>query len=190
MPRALAECDPSIPVELVSLLVREQFPQWSELPVRAVEPGGWDNRTFRLGSALVVRMPSRSVYVPQVEKEHRWLPVLAPLLPLPIPSPVAMGKAGHGYPWPWSVYRWLDGAPSSPSNVVDLNEFARDLARFLRVLQSVDARGGPAPGEHNFFRGGPVASYDQETRAAIVALSDQIDVSAATRIWESALQTS
>lgn len=38
--------------------------------VRAVDPGGWDNRTFRLGADLLVRLPSRARYVAQVAKEQ------------------------------------------------------------------------------------------------------------------------
>ena len=49
---------------LVAALIREQFPQWSERVVVPVEPGGWDNRTFRLGDDLLVRLPSHARYVP------------------------------------------------------------------------------------------------------------------------------
>ena len=92
--------------ELVSRLVASQFPQWAELPVRPVDVDGWDNATFRLGERMSVRLPSSQAYVEQVEKEHRWLPILAPQLPLPIPEPLAKGKPGCGFPRPWSVYRW------------------------------------------------------------------------------------
>src|SRR6266540_7318357 len=71
---------------LVSRLLAAQFPHWADLPVAPVELDGWDNTTFRLGAELAVRLPSADVYVPQVEKEQRWLPILAPQLPLPIPA--------------------------------------------------------------------------------------------------------
>ena len=51
---------------------------------------------FRLGELMSVRLPSSQAYVEEVEKEHRWLPILAPQLPLPIPEPLAMGKPGCG----------------------------------------------------------------------------------------------
>ena len=98
-----------IDAALVRRLVDRQFPQWADLPIRPVEFGGWDNRTFHLGDAMTVRLPSAATYALQVEKEQRWLPRLAPLLPLPIPAPVAMGKPAEGFPWPWSIYRWIDG---------------------------------------------------------------------------------
>ncbi|HEU4578511.1 MAG TPA: aminoglycoside phosphotransferase family protein [Polyangiaceae bacterium] len=175
--------------ELVTSLIRDQFPAWSGLAVVPVQPGGWDHRTFRLGPELLVRLPSRAIYAPQVDKEQRWLPVLAPRLPLPIPTPVAQGKPGNGYPWSWSVYRWLEGSVPSATSAIDLDlgELARELARFLRALHGIDATLGPRAGEHNFFRGGPVATYDAETRDALAALADRIDVARATAIWEAAL---
>jgi aminoglycoside phosphotransferase (APT) family kinase protein len=96
-----------IDVSLVGQLVAAQFPQWADLSIRPVKFGGWDNRTFHLGEDMAVRLPSSAGYALQVEKEHRWLPRLAPLLPLPIPIPLAMGAPANGYPWHWSVYRWL-----------------------------------------------------------------------------------
>jgi aminoglycoside phosphotransferase (APT) family kinase protein len=123
----------------------------------------------------------------QVRKEHRWLPVLAPQLPLPIPVPVAMGEPAEDYPWNWSVYRWIDGVPSSIAAIDDLTDFAVRLAHFLVCLQRIDATGGPAPGQHNFFRGGPLETYDAETRTAITAARDLIDAELATAVWGSGL---
>ena len=93
--------------------------EWAGLPVEPVVPGGHDHRTFRLGSELSVRLPSAEGYAQQVAKEQRWLPELAPLLPLEVPSPVARGVPGEGYPFEWSVYRWLEGAPASAGPVRD-----------------------------------------------------------------------
>jgi aminoglycoside phosphotransferase (APT) family kinase protein len=145
---------------LVSRLVAAQFPQWADLPIRRVEPGGWDNVTFRLGTDMLVRLPSADRYAGQVSKEHRWLPVLAGQLPRAIPVPLGQGAPGYGYPWPWSVYRWLDGEPAAVDRVADLGQFAADLAGFLAALYRIDPFGGPPPGEHNFFRGGSLAVYD------------------------------
>ena len=78
---------------LVSRLIKEQFPQWANLEIEPVEHSGHDNRTFHLGEEMTVRLPGGEEYVPQVEKEMKWLPVLAGRLSLPISSPVAQGKA-------------------------------------------------------------------------------------------------
>ena len=110
----------SITSGLVSDLVAMQFPQWAHLPVTPVDLDGNDNTTFRLGDELSVRLPSAEDYVPQVAKEHRWLPLLAPHLPLPIPEPVARGDPALGFPRPWSVYRWLSRwSPRLPSGCND-----------------------------------------------------------------------
>jgi aminoglycoside phosphotransferase (APT) family kinase protein len=176
-----------IDAALVTRLVASQFPQWAELPITPVEFDGWDNRTFRLGVDMSVRLPSAEAYTAQVEKEHRWLPILAPRLPLPIPVPLAMGVPAEGYPWNWSVYRWLEGAPASTGRIDDLNEFATTLARFLASLQQIDPADGPPPGQHNFFRGGPLETYDAETRNAIAALDDRLAAEPATAVWETAI---
>jgi aminoglycoside phosphotransferase (APT) family kinase protein len=177
----------AITPELVARLVAEQFPRWAGLPIVPVPESGWDNRTFRLGDRLTARLPTAEWYVAAVEKEHTWLPRLAPRLPLPIPAPVALGSPGAGYPWPWSVRRWIDGRPAAVGRIAEPVAFARDLAGFLVALWGVDAACGPAAGAHSFHRGGAPAVYDEETRAALDALGSQVDRPAATRMWDRAL---
>jgi len=177
-----------IDVSRVRRMVATQFPHWADLPIGRVEPGGWDNYTFHLGDNMMVRMPSAERYAAQVDKEHQWLPRLAPLLPLPIPVPLAMGQPADGYPWNWSIYQWLDGESANVATIADLSHFASDLAQFLAALQQIDPSDGPPPGPHNFYRGGPLATYDMETRDAIGALNGRIDTNGATDVWEAALQ--
>jgi len=176
-----------IDVSLVRRLL-VQFPQWADLPVKRVEFDGWDNTTFRLGEDLSVRLPSAQAYAGQVEKEHRWLPRLAAHLPLSIPVPLAMGVPANGYPWHWSVYRWLEGENATIKSIADLQQFATALAQFLAALQRIDPADGPPPGQHNFFRGGPLTTYDSETRDAIATLRGRIDADAVTAVWEAALR--
>ena len=178
---------PAVDEHLARRLVDSQFPQWADLPVTPVEHGGVDNRTFRLGERMTVRLPSADWYALQVAKEQRWLPVLAPRLPLPIPTPVARGAPGEGYPYAWSVYRWLEGEIASESRIADLTEFATTLAGFLVALGRVEAADGPGPGRHNFFRGGPLTTYADETIDAIEALGDEIPGDAARRVWDDAV---
>lgn len=178
---------PDINVPLVTRLIAAQFPQWAHLPIRPVEFDGWDNRTFRLGAELSVRLPSAEHYIQQVAKEQRWLPRLATHLPLPIPTPLAQGAPCDAYPWPWSVYGWIEGEHASRERIADLKRFATELAHFLLALQRIDPAGGPPPGPHNFYRGGPLTVYDGETRRAIAALAGEIDTAATSAIWESAL---
>jgi aminoglycoside phosphotransferase (APT) family kinase protein len=175
-----------ITAEVAARLVAAQFPQWAALPVTPVAHSGQDNTTFRLGEELSVRLPSASC-VPQVAKEHRWLPVLGPQLPLPVPEPVAMGRPGAGFPRPWSVYRWIAGEPASVARVADLTAFAAGLAGFLTALHAIDAAGGPPAGAHNFFRGGPLATWDEQTRQLIRQAAGDIDADAAASVWDTAL---
>lgn len=177
----------TITADVAARLVAGQFPQWAGLPVVPVELNGWDNTTFRLGDELSIRLPSADWYTAQIAKEHRWLPVLAPSLPLPIPVPVAMGGPSGEFPRPWSIYRWIPGEPASPGKVADLARFASSLAGFLTALQATDASDGPAAGEHNFFRGGQLATYDEQTRQLIRLRADDIDASAAIKVWDAAL---
>jgi aminoglycoside phosphotransferase (APT) family kinase protein len=173
---------------LVSRLVGTQFPRWAGLPVRPVQAGGVDNVTFRLGEELAVRLPSGPEYVSGVVKEQRWLPVLAGQLPLPIPELMAVGEPGCGFPWPWSVYRWIDGAPLTDQMAGDFRWLAAGLADFLAALYRIDPAGGPPPGPHNFFRGGPLTVYDGETHEALAALTGHIDTALAAEVWQAALQ--
>lgn len=179
----------AIDASLVRRLVATQFPQWANLPVTPVASGGWDHRSFHLGEDMAVRLPSAAAYSQQVEKEQRWLPRLAPFLPLAIPCPLTMGKPADGYPWPWSVYRWIEGETAAVERIADLRAFATTLADFLIVLQRIDAGDGPKAGPHNFYRGGKLSVYDAETRHAIAALDGRINTDAVTAVWDAALAT-
>jgi aminoglycoside phosphotransferase (APT) family kinase protein len=179
----------AIDASLVRRLIARQFPQWENLPIKPVEFSGWDNRTFHLGEHMTIRFPCAEEYSKQVEKEQFWLPKLAPLLPLKIPVPIAMGKPGEGYPWHWSVYKWLDGDTASIERINDICQFAIALAEFLVALQQIDTTDGPMAGAQNFYRGGPLAVYDSETRQAIKALGDNPNAKIMIEIWDAALSS-
>ncbi len=179
----------AVDTDQVRRLVAEQFPQWAGLPVRLVANGGWDNRTFHLGPRMSVRLPSAAEYALAVEKEHRWLPVFAPRLPLPIPAPLAKGEPGAGYPFSWSIYEWLDGEPASADRIADPVRFALDLAEFLAALHGIDTTDGPGPGKHNWYRGGTLRTYDGGARRALTALDGHVDTELAGEIWQHALDT-
>jgi aminoglycoside phosphotransferase (APT) family kinase protein len=176
-----------IDVSLVRHLLAEQFPHWADLPIEPVLPRGTDNALYRLGEQMVARLPRLERVATTLEKEIAWLPRLAPLLPLAVPIPLAEGMPTEEYPCPWAIYTWLEGESAVAQNIADPTRFAADLAGFIVALQAIDPSGGPEPGEHNFFRGVPLAERDADTRASIVALADEIDVEAVTAAWEDAL---
>jgi aminoglycoside phosphotransferase (APT) family kinase protein len=174
----LPPAETPIDIALVRALLAEQQPDLAALPL--VDAGeGWDNRMFRLGDDLVVRLPRRAIAAPLIEQEHRWLPILAPQLPLAIPSPVHIGRAGCGFPWPWSVTRWL---PGQTALVVDFDHLqaARDLAGFLRALQQ------PAPDDapRSSWRGVPLVARDPLLRKDLARAEDRVDRAAVAETWE------
>ena len=176
-----------IDVDLVRRLIASQFPHWADLAIKRIEPGGWDNCSFRLGDTMVARLPSAGCYRLQVEKEQRWLPILARDLPLPIPMPRALGRPDDDYPWHWSIHAWLDGENASRAKLRDPLEFARSVAHFLTALHRIDAAKGPVPGAHNFHRGGALNHYDRQTRDLVTRLGGSIDVPKAVHLWDAAL---
>jgi aminoglycoside phosphotransferase (APT) family kinase protein len=178
----------AIDAPLVRRLLAAQFPEWAELPIERVPSAGTDNAIYRLGGDMTVRLPRIGLATGQVEREHRWLPKLAPHLPLAIPTPLAMGVPAEGYPWHWSVYRWLEGE-NATADRLDLRKAATDLADFITALQRIDPTGGPLAGVER-SRGVPLAARDTETRAAIAALQDVLDMDAVTSRWEAALRAS
>ncbi len=147
---------------LIARLLKEQAPHLAGL--RAVKVrDGWDNAVWRLGDVLAIRITRRAVAVDLHRHEQRWLPVLAPGLPLPVPAPVIVGLPSAQFPWPWSVVPWFEGdvaalAPPQPRE-------ARALGAFLAALHV------PAPDEvaPNPARGGPLASR----QAAVTTWAEQ-----------------
>jgi len=174
-----------VDVDLVRRLLAAQHPELAGLPLRPVPSAGTDNALFRLGEDLVVRLPRIHWAVDDVAKDLRWLPRLAPQLPLPVPEPVVAGSSGEGYPWPWSVQRWLAGEDAASGRIADLRALAIDLAGFVAALHRIDATDGPRPGPTG--RGVPLAVRDGATRRAIEALGERVDTAAVTAAWETAL---
>ncbi|WP_329118776.1 aminoglycoside phosphotransferase family protein [Streptomyces sp. NBC_01465] len=169
---------------LVRRLLAAQFPQWSGLPVTRFPSSGTVNAVYRLGDELAVRLPRIASGVDGVAVEQRWLPSLAPQLPVGIPDVLGKGVPGEGYPWLWSVCTWLDGGNPDPDDLSDPVQLAKDLAEFIVALQRIDPAEGPPA-----YRGGRLGEVDAETRAAIAELDElnMIDAQAATAAWEESL---
>ncbi|RII14703.1 Phosphotransferase enzyme family protein [Streptomyces sp. YIM 130001] len=175
-----------VPVDevLVRRLVAGQFPHWDGLRVRRQPSGGTVNAMFRLGPDLVVRLPLQAGGAADVVLEQEWLPRLAPLLP--VPTVVGSGQPAEGFPWPWSVFRWLPGELPEPDALREPVGLARDLADFVRAMREVGLPDAP-----DAYRGGPLASLDSATRAAIDALrgipEEGIDGNAVAAVWADSL---
>jgi aminoglycoside phosphotransferase (APT) family kinase protein len=120
--------------KLVEQLVREQHPDLINEVITEMS-SGFDNSIWRLGDRLVVRIPRRLVAVPLIESEQRWLPELAPLLPLSIPTPIRVGRPSELFPWPWTIARWIEGAPGNLVTVSSAHYTVTHLA-MLRATPS------------------------------------------------------
>lgn len=166
-----------IEIPLVGRLLEEQFPEWAALPLERVASTGTDNALYRLGGEMVVRLPRIEWATGGLEKDFRWLPLLAPRLPVAIPTPLARGRPGAGFPWEWGVYSWLPGdnpAPGPGGAVL-----ARDLAGFVRALREIDIEGAPRS-----RRGKPLATQDERAREALAEVPEAADA------WEASLAVS
>ena len=176
-----------IDVNLVRRLIAEQFPRWAGLAVERIPSGGTVNAMYRLGDDMVVRLPLVHGGANDVSRERTWLPLLAPHLPTTVPEVLGEGQPAQGYPWPWSVYRWLAGENPEAGALSEPVLLAADLAEFVAAMRSITLPGAPQA-----HRGGPVASLDAETRAAIEELrgipQEGVDCDAATAVWEEALR--
>jgi aminoglycoside phosphotransferase (APT) family kinase protein len=179
-----------IDADLVRRLLGAQFPQWSDLPIERLLPGGTDNAIYRLGDELAARLPRMDWAVPQIEKEARWLGRLAPLLPLAVPAPLATGVPGEGYPFPWSVQRWLPGGNAGFEVLANPIEAAEALGGFVRALQAIPAMGGPSPNLTGTGRGGPLSTRETRFWESLAELAEQVptlDAGAVAREWQAAL---
>ncbi|WP_150464762.1 phosphotransferase, partial [Francisella sp. XLW-1] len=101
--------DDYINVDLAYKIIKKQFPEYLHLDIKSVEKQGHDNRTYRIGNDMLIRMPTAESYALKVPKEQDLLPKLAKHLSVAIPAPIKMGKPSEDYPYPFSIYKWLDG---------------------------------------------------------------------------------
>ncbi len=167
---------------LVRALLAEQHPDLAELALTPAAEG-WDNTIWRLGEDLAVRMPRRELSATLVHHEQRWLPVLAPRLPVAVPVPVRVGVPGHGYPWHWSVVPWFTGRHAIDLGLEPAAGLITGLAGFLGALHV------PAPPDHpvNPFRGVPLAARDDVVRERLTVLAPD-ERRRAEAVWRDAVQ--
>lgn len=175
-PRSMPAAEVVVTAELVRDLIASQHPEFSGLAVRELA-NGWDNVLFRLGEDLLVRMPRRGLGASLVAREQRWLPALAPALPLAVPAPVRTGEPGPGYPWSWSIVPFAPGRIAAVDPPADPVAAARTLGSFLKALHV------PAPPDAppNPSRGGPLAGRAGTDMVNLDALAGRVDRAAVLR---------
>ena len=169
---------------LVGALLREQHPDLAGLPITDTS-AGWDNHLFRLGGGLAVRLPRRALAADLIVREQRWLPVLAPSLPLPVPVPVRAGRPGCGFPWSWSVVPWFDGSTPGPTPSSDPTALALELGQFVRALHQP----APADAPANPWRGVPLANRTASVHERTRQLGGRVDGARIVAVWNEIVNT-
>lgn len=159
----------------VARLLAAQHPDLRGPLIRVAH--GWDNEVFRLGDELAVRLPRRAAAARLVEHEQRWLPRIAPMLPVPVPAPVAVGIPQDDYPWHWSVVPWFEGVRALDLAPEERDLLAEPLADALLALHVAAPHDAP----RNPVRGVPLRERDDAVRPRLAG------VPALAPIWEDAL---
>ncbi|MFB7720091.1 aminoglycoside phosphotransferase family protein [Nocardia sp. NPDC056100] len=182
----MTHTDIEVTAELVRELLRDQHPDLADRPIQ-LGARGWDNQIWRLGADLAVRLPWATDSAAELlVKEHTWVPVLAPNLPLPVPIPQRLGAPSERFPHPWIVTTWVPGEPADRAPITDGVESVTALASFLTALHH------PAP-EHapvGRGRGGPLAAGSQWFDRQLTEATDRGSISdpdSVRAIWEDAL---
>lgn len=168
-PSSVPPAEVAIDVDLVRHLLEAQHPDLAELPL-TVHAEGWDNVTVRCGDDLAVRLPRRRLGAELIGIEMRWLPHVAPHLPVVVPAALRVGTASEQYPWSWCVVPWIDGEEATPWAVRP--ESAPAFGEILRALHSVVV---PAQPPRNRFRGGPLRKRAEAAMARLDRLERSDD---------------
>lgn len=177
-----------ITADLVRDLLREQHPDLAGLTIREVA-GGWGNQMWRLGDELAVRV-QRMDPTPDLQlKERRWLPALAPRLPLPVPTPVRFGEPSERFPKHWTVMTWVPGEPLDHATLSRGAHAADTLAAFLRALHVPAPAEAPVATDRGAHPGDCTDGFEAFCRA--VAPADHVadiravwDDAVAAGVWE------
>jgi aminoglycoside phosphotransferase (APT) family kinase protein len=180
---------------LVRRLLGTLSTSYADLPLRRFASSGSDNALFRLGTDLLVRVPRQPGGTSTIEKEQRWIPYVAPTLPVAVPEIVAVGEPGFGYPEKWSVVRFLEGTPPDvpPPGEPPRHGLARDLAAVVQALRElpVTEEALADPGLR-WYRGEPLAGMDAEMRRLLAECRElddlDLDLDAVERVWEEVMR--
>jgi len=161
---------------LVRALLEEQQPEFAAHPLSLVDEG-WDNVTYRLGRSHAVRLPRRRIAVDLLLAEQRWLPLIAPRLPLRVSRTVEAGRPSGLFKWPWSVVEWIVGSTADRSPLAD--DQAGPFGAFLLALH----QSAPAEAPSNPFRGVPL----EARRKVVEERLGRLGLDPLLPIWRAAL---
>jgi aminoglycoside phosphotransferase (APT) family kinase protein len=174
-------------IDLARALVVAQLPLWRELPVEPSPFAGTDHVMFRLGADKALRFPRRPSAVLQVLKEQEFLPAISRSLSVATPMPIKAMRACDQFGYPWSVCSWVEGHTLQRTPDFVESDFVHEICSFLAAMKHTKVDNIPPPGQHNFGRGVPLQSRDEQTRAAILAISDEFDPAELLLAWDKSL---
>ncbi|MFE0024941.1 phosphotransferase [Amycolatopsis sp. NPDC059021] len=174
----------SVSPETVRSLVDEQFPEWRNLPITAVDSVGTVNAIFRIGDRIAARFPLQAKEIGAVraslEAEAAAARELAGRTRFPTPEPLALGEPGASYPLPWSVQTWLPGVVAAEQDPGASVAFGHDLAEFVAGVRAIDTRGRTFGGRG---RGGDLRTHDDWMRTCFARSEHLLDVPRLRRMW-------
>jgi aminoglycoside phosphotransferase (APT) family kinase protein len=182
--------------EVVHQLVSRDLPTYAHLELRRLGVSGSSNVLFRLGSELLVRLPRQPGGSVTIDKEARYLPLIAATLPVKVPEIVTVGNPGYGYPERWSVTRWIEGQPlGTPIAIPPETGLSPALAAVLVALRDAEipaeAHADPAL---RSYRAGPIRAIDDAIRRGLTDCREiadlPLDIPACKRFWDSAMEIS
>lgn len=166
--------------DIVNHLIKQQCPQYSDLPIKRIPSSGTVHALYRLGHQFVVRLP-RIEATHGIRKEWSWLKYLSPHLDTPISNPIFRGSPSEAYPWPWLISHYHAGSNPSFEKENEHNWLAIALAIFLNQLHTIPLIEG-APQSR---RGVSLKSLDQRTRREIAHISNEFDATKLVQLWQS-----
>jgi aminoglycoside phosphotransferase (APT) family kinase protein len=170
---------------MVRELVDEQFPEWGQLAITAVDGGGTVNAIFRIGDQLAARFPLRAGDAASVRRglqsEAAAARELAGRTRFATPGPVAIGEPGAGYPLAWAVQTWLPGITAADEDPGRSVAFAHDLAEFIGGVRAIGTGGRSFSGRG---RGGDLRSHDGWVEACLERSGHLLDVARLSRTWQ------
>ncbi|MEU6660021.1 aminoglycoside phosphotransferase family protein [Streptomyces sp. NPDC046821] len=173
--------DDGIDEVTVRALLEEHHPDLAGLeihgPVR-----GWDHQLWRLGGELAVRIPCTPQASDLLRKEYRWLPLLAPGLPLPVPTPLRITEPSALFPRPWNIAAWVPGEPADRAPVSEGRRSAHALAGFLAALHQAAPRDAPGNPERGVALDSLTPSFDRALRGVASLVPDGVQ-----EVWNDAV---
>jgi aminoglycoside phosphotransferase (APT) family kinase protein len=180
----MIESELEVTGDLVRDLLRDQHPDLAALPIRAVA-GGWGNQMWRLGDELAVRMQRMDTSPDPQLKERRWLPTLAPGLPLPIPVPVRDGAPSERFPRIWTVMTWVRGTPLDHGSITRGDHAADTLAAFLKALHVKAPAEAPDAADRGGHPRESTEGFEHFLRAVDLGRFAEEDIRA---VWDDAVE--